>query len=216
MRAIPSSRRSVPSHALRRLEPALALRPGVRVLDAGSGTGRHAIYMAAKGCMVDAVDSSRAACRLAEDRVARSGYLIGSVRVIEGVLQAWSLPDERYDVVIDSYVSCHLLSENERQSYLRGLLQCLRPGGRLFTASMGAGDAYYKSVSLAGEECEFIATDPLNSVTKLLQAPKTNLERNAEIASVIQSTVETFEDDVGGRLYRRQVVASVLQQAHSG
>lgn len=206
--AIPSSHRLSPSHAFSSLESELALNTDARVLDAGAGTGRHTIYLALKGCRVESVDVSYAACEMLKERL-RSMELQSSVVVVEGALQPWDLPSGRYDLIIDSYVSCHLLSEEERLAYIDALMCNLAPGGRLYTSCMGGLDGYYKANANPGED---VVTDPLNGIRKLLQDREEFFASNARLAPIRAKAIEHFQDPVGGLRYTRQVLAAVLER----
>jgi SAM-dependent methyltransferase len=75
IRSIPSSTRRVPSKALLLLEQLLDLNKARIVLDAGCGNGRNAVYLAAKGCNVVAVDfSSAALATVKADASRRAGH----------------------------------------------------------------------------------------------------------------------------------------------
>lgn len=207
-RAIPSSLRSAPSRAFRRLEGALGDLEGRRVLDLGAGAGRHSLHAATRGATVHAVDSSDAACELHRRRAQRAG-LGAAITVERARADVGSLPEGRYDLVIDSYVTCHLLSPAARLEVLDALLALLTPTGRLYTAGMGEEDTYYRRHRI-GEGVEPIAVDPLNSVPKLLQPSDVGARDGEQVGRLVATTTERFVDVVGGRRERREVHASVL------
>src|ERR1051326_4638567 len=64
LRVIPSSTRTLPSKPLLLFSELLNFQKMDRVLDAGCGIGRNTIYLAQKGCRIDAVDLSAAALRV--------------------------------------------------------------------------------------------------------------------------------------------------------
>lgn len=202
-RAIPSSHRLAPSHSIITLQEGLGIAPGARVLDAGAGTGRHSLWLARQGCTVDAVDVSPVACELLTERVWASG--LTSITVTNERLDPGNLPDEQYDIILDSYVSCHILDEDDRRWYLSGLREKLRPGGKLYTACLGADDEYY-----AEQADGLLATDPLNGITKLLQ-PRSEFKLGLmAVASHSLAIVSTFEDEVRDRTYDREVFAGIM------
>jgi cyclopropane fatty-acyl-phospholipid synthase-like methyltransferase len=208
VRAIPSSLRSAPSRAFKRLERALGDLSMMRVLDVGAGTGRHAMYVASRGAHVHAVDSSEVACsiHLARAKAVRVNRLI----VVEiGSLDLTNLPDDKYDVIIDSYVSCHILSALERQAFLDVLMSRLAPRGRLYTAGMGDKDSFYRR-HVACRVPETIALDSKNGVPKLLQPADVAARDGDSLGRLCASTTERFTDVVNGRSEMREVHASVL------
>jgi cyclopropane fatty-acyl-phospholipid synthase-like methyltransferase len=98
------------------------------VLDAGCGTGEHALYFAAKGHRVVGIDfvpeAIRRARRKAVDRDLAVEFLIKDATS----LSDWN---ERFATVIDCGLF-HVFSDGDRQRYVEGLAHVLAPGGRLY------------------------------------------------------------------------------------
>ncbi len=95
-----------------------------RALDLACGAGRNALYLAAKGLAVDAVDISTVALKRAQAAArARADPRDRSIRWIEHDLDLGFDPVTDYDVIVNiRYVHVPLLA---------ALLVCLRPGGLL-------------------------------------------------------------------------------------
>ncbi|MDH6546325.1 SAM-dependent methyltransferase [Streptomyces sp. SAI-133] len=113
------------------------IAPG-RALDLGCGPGRNALYLAARGFQVDAVDLSPTAVAWGEERAQEAG---ADVRYLCG--DAFALPAAElsgpYDLVVDS--GCfHHLPPHRRVSYLALLDRVLAPGGHLALTSFAAGE----------------------------------------------------------------------------
>ena len=98
------------------------------VLDAGCGTGEHALFFAAHGHRVTGVDFVPEAIRRARRKAAERGL---SVRF--QVKDALTLGDwgEQFASVIDSGLF-HVFSDDDRRRYVKGLAQVLEPGSRLY------------------------------------------------------------------------------------
>lgn len=85
-------------------EPAPFLRENVRllpkgrVLDLATGEGRNAVYLAALGYNVDAVDLSPEALRKAK-RLARSRHV--TIHTIQADLSQYTIKPETYDVILN-------------------------------------------------------------------------------------------------------------------
>lgn len=112
------------------------IAPG-RALDLGCGPGRNALYLAAAGFDVDAVDLSPAAIAWAEARARESG---AAVRFHRGdAFDRAAVPlTGRYDLIVDS--GCfHHLPPHRRISYLDLLDRHLAPGGHLALACFAHG-----------------------------------------------------------------------------
>jgi cyclopropane fatty-acyl-phospholipid synthase-like methyltransferase len=98
------------------------------ILDAGCGTGEHALFFAAQGHRVVGIDFVEEAVRRARAKAAERGlaaeFLVKDVTDLGG----WG---ERFASVIDSGLF-HCLSDADRRRYVRGLARVVEPGGRLF------------------------------------------------------------------------------------
>lgn len=104
-----------------------AERVSGEVLDAGCGTGEHALFFAARGLGVTGVDFMEKAVRIARDKAVARG-LAAEFLVKDALeLAGW---DRRFDTVLDSGLF-HVFGDAERARYLAGLRTVLRPGGRL-------------------------------------------------------------------------------------
>ncbi|MFJ2235069.1 class I SAM-dependent methyltransferase [Streptomyces sp. NPDC087859] len=115
------------------------LIPPGRALDLGCGPGRNALYLAARGFAVDAVDLSPMAVAWGEERAHAAGV---DVRFLRG--DAFALPARElsgpYDLVVDS--GCfHHLPPHRRISYLALLDRVLAPGGHFALTCFAAGEA---------------------------------------------------------------------------
>jgi SAM-dependent methyltransferase len=115
-----------PQPAIQALADAGALRG--RVLDAGCGTGEHALLAAALGLEAVGVDVAAAAVAAARakarDRGLPARFLVGDALELAGL-------GERFDTVIDSGLY-HVLDDQDRPAYVAALAAVTRPGGRLY------------------------------------------------------------------------------------
>lgn len=99
------------------LAEVLATRPPGRALDAGCGTGRHAVSIAEHGWTVTGVDGVGQALRKASARAETAGvgdratFVQGDVAHLDSVLG-----EERYDLVLD--IGCfHGLTDPDRIAF---------------------------------------------------------------------------------------------------
>lgn len=116
-----------PQQALR----SLADKVTGSVLDAGCGTGEHALFFASRGHEVTGFDFLEEAVAAAQ-RKAAERRLAATFLVKDALkLQQWSA---RFDDVIDSGLF-HVFSDEDRALYVLGLETVLNRGGRLFLLS---------------------------------------------------------------------------------
>jgi cyclopropane fatty-acyl-phospholipid synthase-like methyltransferase len=110
---------------------AIADRVSGPILDAGCGTGEHAIFFAARGHRVVGIDFVEEAIRRAQRKVAEHRLPIEFL-----VKDALKLGDwgERFATAIDCGLF-HVFSDEDRKRYVEGLAHVLKPGGRLFLMS---------------------------------------------------------------------------------
>jgi cyclopropane fatty-acyl-phospholipid synthase-like methyltransferase len=98
------------------------------VLDAGCGTGEHALYFAARGHRVVGIDFVEEAIRRAKRKAAERGLAAEFLVKDATTLGDWG---ERFASVIDCGLF-HVFSDDDRRRYVRGLARVVEPGGRLF------------------------------------------------------------------------------------
>jgi cyclopropane fatty-acyl-phospholipid synthase-like methyltransferase len=101
------------------------------VLDAGCGTGEHALFFAARGHRVVGIDFVEEAIRRARAKAAQRGLAVEFLVKDAMTLADWG---ERFATVIDCGLF-HVFSDDDRHCYVWGLTQVVRPGGRLFLMS---------------------------------------------------------------------------------
>jgi SAM-dependent methyltransferase len=98
------------------------------ILDAGCGTGEHALFFDARGHRVTGIDFVTEAIRRARAKAAGRGLSVEFL--VKDVL---TLKDrsKRFATVIDCGLF-HVFSDADRQRYVEGLAQVLKAGGRLY------------------------------------------------------------------------------------
>lgn len=108
------------------VEEVADLRPGI-ALDLGCGQGGDAIWLAARGWQVVAVDVSSAALSFAAANAAAAG--VADAITWERHDLDVSFPDGQYDLVTTAYL--HSPVALGREDVLRRARAAVRPGGRL-------------------------------------------------------------------------------------
>ena len=123
------------------------LVPGMKVLDAGCGSGRNLVYLLRSGYEVFGVDESGAAIsqtrRLAAELAA---HLPPDNFRVESVAQM-SFTDSEFDVVLSSAVLHFASDERQWEAMVRETWRVLKPGG-IFFARLASSIGIEKKVEL--------------------------------------------------------------------
>ncbi|MCV7246902.1 class I SAM-dependent methyltransferase [Mycobacterium koreense] len=110
-----------------------------RVLDAGCGTGHHAVALARAGCDVVGIDGSPTAVRRARLNARAAGveveFRCGDV--VEELCNAL----HSFDAVLDSKCFDNLPSTADRRRYAAALHHVMKPGGLLYMLNFARGDS---------------------------------------------------------------------------
>lgn len=214
-RSIPSSAHLEPSRALKMLLAIVRWRDGLSVLDAGCGRGRNALYLAAKGCDVLAVDLYEEGLRCLRREAASRG-LEKRIRVRRAsILSPGSFGDERFDLILDAYVSCHLLPD-EMVAYLRDLRTHLTEDGLLLTFQFSSDDEFYASNVESGLEDCLTARDSTNQIRKTMYSePQLKMALKQTELAVPYFAKFQFDDVVQGRSWRRSMFVAACSLKRS-
>ncbi len=108
------------------------VRPGMRVLDAGCGTGRNLVYLLQAGYEVYGADSDRESVDETRALAARLAPGLPPDNFRVEAIEAMSFPDACADLVVSSAVLHFARDEAQFGAMLAGTWRVLRPGGMLF------------------------------------------------------------------------------------
>ncbi|NUO55573.1 MAG: methyltransferase domain-containing protein [Hamadaea sp.] len=108
-------------HTAAALLDAVAVRPGDRLLDAGTGTGTVAALAVTRGAAVTAVDAEPSMLAYARERVP-------SAHVVEAILPELPFEDGVFDRVVANFVLNHV---GDPRAAVAELRRVTRPGGRV-------------------------------------------------------------------------------------
>jgi tellurite methyltransferase len=104
------------------------ITPGMRILDAGCGSGRNLIHLLGEGYEVFACDQSPAA--LEQTRISVPNLPANNLRLES--IESISYPDATFDVAICSAVLHFARDDAHFNAMLHNLWRVLKPGGLLF------------------------------------------------------------------------------------
>jgi len=110
-------------------------------LDLGCGEGRHALFLARKGCRVICVDRSRAGLQKLE-QVAGSESLPMSTRLMD--VADFTFTENCYDIIVAATILDHL-DDDLRPKIVKGIKSSLKPGRILYANVFTVKDPGYQA-----------------------------------------------------------------------
>jgi len=117
--------------------------PGLRILDAGCGSGRNLVYFLRTGYEVFAVDESNAAIAQTRQIAGQLAPHLSADNFREEPVDRLSFPDASFDVVISSAVLHFADNEQQWDAMVKEMWRVLKPGGIFFArlaSSIGVED----------------------------------------------------------------------------
>jgi tellurite methyltransferase len=108
------------------------LVPGMRVLDAGCGSGRNLVYFLRSGYEVFAVDESEQAIERLRQLAARLAPHLPQENFKTDAVEGMRFEDIEFDVVVSSAVLHFAKDDRHWMSMLEAMWRVLKPGGIFF------------------------------------------------------------------------------------
>ena len=119
------------------------IAPGMRVLDAGCGTGRNLVYLLKTGFEVFGVDESAGSVAHTRQLAANLAPHLPAENFRLEPVERMSFADADFDIVMSSAVLHFARDEEQWQAMVRGMWRVLKPGGIFFArlaSSIGMED----------------------------------------------------------------------------
>ena len=119
------------------------IAPGMRILDAGSGSGRNLVYLLRTGYEVFAADPDRVSIEAVQRLAAALAPGLPASNFRVEPVEEMTFPDAFADVVLCSAVLHFARDDAQFGAMLRGAWRVLKPGGLLFArlaSSIGMED----------------------------------------------------------------------------
>jgi tellurite methyltransferase len=108
------------------------IAPGMRILDAGSGSGRNLLYFLGAGYEVFAADSDRSSIEAVRRLAAALAPGLPATNFRVEPVESMTFPDAFADVVLSSAVLHFAENDDQFAAMVQGTWRVLRPGGFLF------------------------------------------------------------------------------------
>lgn len=107
------------------------LKPGMKILEVGAGTGRYSHYFARKGYTVHAVELVERNIEGFKEKTLPSE----DVTIVQGdAVNLHMLKDNEYDIVLHLGPMYHLSADTERNAAVSEALRVTKPNGTIFMA----------------------------------------------------------------------------------
>jgi len=108
------------------------LAPGMRVLDAGCGSGRNLVYLLREGYDVSATDANADAVNHVRQLAAHLAPSLPATQFRVEAVEACSFPPASFDVVVSSAVLHFARADAQFDAMVDAMWRVLKPGGVLF------------------------------------------------------------------------------------
>lgn len=156
-------------------------RPGQRILEAGSGSGKISLLLAQEGHRLTLIDYSQAALS-----TSRTIYVSAGVEAefVHGSILEMPFPDGSFDLVWNAGVLEHFSPEEQRQA-LAEMRRVCRPSGRIITLNPNARCLLYRFGKWLAEKRNvwpFGYEEPVISLADQFAAAGIEMEREYDAA----------------------------------
>lgn len=203
---LPSTDNYRPSRCLAYLSDVFQVGPGVHVLDLGCGNGRHSAYFASLGCDVHALDVSTRALQLARAHMDGEGHSARVKFFHQSALDTLPHPEGGFEIVLDSYMSCHVVALDDRAKLRRRVADVLAPRGVFISLGVARGDSYYKQYTHADADHPALVRDPNSGIIKLLLTRDYITNEVRDFFQVERVGVLRMSDIICGRSFDKEAV----------
>jgi SAM-dependent methyltransferase len=154
--------------------------PGMRIFDAGCGSGRNLVYFLREGYEVFGVDANVQAVENVRRLAAALAPALSAANFrVEG-LEEMSFPSGFAEVVLSSAVLHFARDDDQFQAMLRGTWRILKPGGLLF--------------------CRLASSIGMESRVQRIGGRRFLLPDESERYLVDEALLEKLTDELGGQL----------------
>ena len=193
----------------------MSFTEGYKALDIGCGNGRHAAYLANQGATVDAIDISGAAIQLSENLI-KSRNLDKSVRLHHrSCLDFFPSIAGGYDLILDSYMSCHLLEHDERKDFFLKVRNALAPGGLYINFGISLNDTYYSKFNTTNKQDGVVIIDSNSRIPKLITSKNYLSQEISGLLNVFRTEEVFMKDNMGKIEYAKAAVVVVARDTLS-
>lgn len=198
VQSIPSSNRFKPSLTLQKL---LFQNPptGNVAIDIGCGNGRNLKEISNYMNETIGIDYSKQAISLATEP--NSDH-----HLLQAKIPTLPIKADTADALIDSYVSCHFISQSEVRDYFDEIERVASEGAQLYWIGVGTEDEYYSQFTQTNK-----VLDPVNNIAKRLYSLE-NVKNSFGRGYTVETAKSlSFQDTVNGTTYERDILVGIFR-----
>ncbi len=130
------------------------ITPGMRILDAGCGSGRNLVYLLREGYDVHAADASAEEVETVRNMARSLAPTLPASNFRVEPVEQMSFPDAFADVVISNTVLHFARDDAHFETMLRGIFRTLKPGGLFFSRLGSSIGMEHRIESIEGRRCK--------------------------------------------------------------
>ena len=163
------------------------IAPGMRILDAGCGSGRNLVYLLREGYDVHAADANVEEVETVRARARSLAPSLPSSNFRAEPVEQMSFPDAFADVVISNTVLHFARDDAHFEAMLRGTFRTLKPGGLFFSRLGSSIGMEHRVEPIEGRRCK----SPDGSIRYLVDQPLllAFTQRMGQLADPIKTTL---------------------------
>jgi SAM-dependent methyltransferase len=214
LRGLPTSRKSEPSRGARFLVEVLSAAGAPcqgRLLDAGCGSGRNALFLAVQGFEVCGLDIALEALREFRAAVSAAGLGARALCLQQSMDTLYPFRPSSFDVATSFTSLENLVDDEELDRFREEVWRVLRPSGYLSLYFLTTGDGFYGPLPRQSTE-RHVVVAPDSGLTQRVYEEGEVEDLFGRRFRVVRRRSFRFDDSRFGRSYERHLTGLVLQK----
>lgn len=210
-KTLPSTLSNQISRCFNEIEDLLPELSGKLILDIGCGNGRHSIHFANQKSKVHAIDLSEYAVELAKLNI-KGNNLTNEIQLDNICFFDFNSGNEQYDILLDSYMSCHLINDGERKGFFEKVSSLLKPGGLFISYGISRADSFYASFARNNALKPVSISDPITKIPKYLTTKLHLTNEVNDYLDVERIGVLPMKDTIIDKTYPKEAIYLVARK----
>jgi SAM-dependent methyltransferase len=214
LRGLPTSRRSEPSRGARFFVEVLSAAEVPcrgRLLDAGCGGGRNALFLAGQGFEICGLDIALEALREFRIAVDAAGLGAKALCLQQPMDALYPFRPASFDVATSFTSLENLVEDAELERFREEVWRVLRPAGYLSLYFLTTGDGFYGPLARQSTKRHVVVAPDSGLTQRVYEEGEVEAVFGQRFRTVGQSSFR-FADSRFGRSYERHLTGLVLQK----